>query len=111
MAPQALADAEAAVKMGGLTDRLHFHLACLYSQLAAQAEMEAAKKKQAPAGDSVRLQDRGLEHLQNALEFLPPSRRQEFWQEQVSDNPLLASLTRAPRFARLAGRFGPRPPA
>jgi eukaryotic-like serine/threonine-protein kinase len=93
---EAIADARKAEANPKLTDRLRYHLACLYAQLASNAD--DADRREA-------YRDRGLQHLTTALEALPREKRASFWADQVAKDPALASLRRDPGFARLSARI------
>lgn len=101
---EALADAQTAEKQGPLTDRLHYHLACLYAQLALHLE---ADSKNAPLLHARALQhhQQSMEHLRQTLELLPPERRSLFWRDQVQVDPALAGVRRTSAFAALAAQY------
>ncbi len=63
--PEAQIDAEAAEKQGPLSDRLCYHLSCLYAQAAAQKELEARSGRNRPGElASAHYQEKALAHLE-----------------------------------------------
>lgn len=98
----AVADAEAAGKKGTLTDRQHYHLACLYTQLAAYLAAEPNRGPNERVIDLATMQARAIEHLDSTLTLLPLDRRGEFWKDQVLREPGLTAMRRWPTFERLA---------
>jgi tetratricopeptide (TPR) repeat protein len=98
---KALADAEEARRLGPVTERLQYDLACLYAQLAAQADSDDPAHQQ-----YVHLyRRRAGQRLTELIADMPPARRVSFWREQVRADPSLAPLRRSPIFADLAARY------
>jgi tetratricopeptide (TPR) repeat protein len=106
----ALEDAEAAVKQGGLTDRLLYNLARLYAQVVGQLEAEtrSARPNAAQlAGQRLAFyKQKALDALGQTLEKLPEERRAVFWHSQVQTDPALTAIRRGSLYAELAARYG-----
>ncbi len=97
---EAVSDAVAAEKQGSLTDRLLYHLACVYAQASAQ-ETRPEQKRRAEFYEK-----KALMYLRRAMEELPAEKRRSFWRDQVRTDPALATLRRGRSFEQVGKEFG-----
>ncbi len=100
----ALDDAAAAAGRPDLTDRLHYHLACVYGQLLALGATEEGRRDPLWGPRQAAYLGRTFHHLQQAADLLPADRRREFWTDQVAREPALAAVHRSDRLRALADR-------
>ncbi len=105
--PEAVADAQAAEKEGDLTDRLCYHLSCVYAQAAAQAGLEVGSGRNRQAEQAIaRYEHKALEHLKLVLEEQPAQERARFWGDRVEKDPALASIRSGRMYFALARKYG-----
>jgi tetratricopeptide (TPR) repeat protein len=104
---EAVADAEAVEKMGGLTDRLCYHLSCVYAQAAAQAALVIGSGRNRHAEQALaRYENKALLHLERVMEEQPAHERARFWRERVEKDPALAGIRSGRTYFALARKYG-----
>jgi tetratricopeptide (TPR) repeat protein len=105
----ALADAQAAERQGGLSDRLLYHLAGLYALAAGQLDMEL--RNASSSVDRRRTQRlnlcraKAVEYLHQALLKLPAERQAAFWRNRVQNDPTFAAIRGEGVYQMLAGKW------
>jgi tetratricopeptide (TPR) repeat protein len=100
----AVADAVAAEKVGLLTDRLLFNLACVYAQAAVLAEDAPGQNRR--AARRLAYEEKAAQYLRRTLEEMSAEKRSKFWRGQVMTDPALVSLRRGKMFVQLGKDFG-----
>jgi tRNA A-37 threonylcarbamoyl transferase component Bud32/lipoprotein NlpI len=104
---EAMADAEAAERMGTLTDRLSYHLSCVYAQAIVQVGLEAGTQRNRQAEQAIaRYEGKALLHLSRVLEVQPVGKRAQFWRERVEKDPALTGIRSARVYFSLARKYG-----
>jgi serine/threonine protein kinase/predicted Zn-dependent protease len=105
--PEAIADAQAAEKAGPLTDRLCYHLSCVYSQAVAQQGLETGAERNRKTEQAIaRHEEKALLFLSRALEEQPEKDRSRFWRERVEKDPALAAIRSGRQYSQLARKYG-----
>jgi tetratricopeptide (TPR) repeat protein len=104
---RALADAVAAEREGPLTDRLCYHLSCVYSQAAAQVALEAGPGRNRRVEQTVASHERkALTYLDRAVAAQPEKDRARFWRDRVEKEPGLTAVRSGPWYNQLARKYG-----
>ena len=108
-AREAVADAEASLRVGEPSGRILYNAARTLSQAAALAAAEAPRRGVPAARESIAYAARGTALLRRAFEQVPAGRRHGFWADTVSADPALRPLLRNPSLARSIGVASPPP--
>lgn len=102
----ALADAKQAEKVGSLSPRLLFNLACIYGEVCGLGVGETKGQDLKAVSDRLAgHQEKALQLLQQALESMPAAHRAAFWKDHVQTDAALASLRKTPSYLRLTERY------
>ncbi len=104
---EALADAEAAEKQGGLTARLLYQFSCIYAQSAGLTEVEVRSGQDRLAFRRLSFyEDLAQDYLSRSLADLPEPKRRSFWHGQVRTDPLLNPIRRGRIYEQLKAIYG-----
>lgn len=116
--PQAVADAEKALKLGLEKDQgreltfLHANVARIYAQAAGRINLElpGRGKNEVVALTNAKLECEklALKHLKDALDNLEEAQRLPFWREAVRDDPGLATIRSLPKYQEMDRTYGGR---
>jgi serine/threonine protein kinase/tetratricopeptide (TPR) repeat protein len=114
---EAVADADAAVRLAPTNARLTYDAACLWAQAAGQVKQETAPRagpraRRAPQESSARARElraryqrRALELLRKSLLLLPTKERSDFWTRTVRRDPSLRPIRLTAGFLALERTF------
>jgi tetratricopeptide (TPR) repeat protein/tRNA A-37 threonylcarbamoyl transferase component Bud32 len=104
---EAVADAQAAENEGRLTDRLRYHLSCVYALAAVQTALETGTGRNRQAEQRIaRYENRALLHLNRVLEEQPAQERARFWRDRVEKDPTLSGIRGGRMYAQMAKKYG-----
>jgi tetratricopeptide (TPR) repeat protein len=95
----AVADAEAALRLGPGTPEMMHNIACVFAQAAARAEADPQEEGRQLLAGSYRC--RALDAVRQTLAMLPPQERPSFWRDKILTDDALAPVRDDARFKRL----------
>ncbi len=108
MRDEALTDAEAAEKQGGLSSRLLYQLSCVYAQAMTLTEVAFRSGSDRFAAQRLALyEDLAQDYLSRTMTALSPEKCRSFWSNQVETDPLLAPIRRGRIYLQLAAALWP----
>ena len=108
---EAVAAAEASLRLGEPSAKTLYRAARTFAQAAAQLAPAPSRGDARAARDALIYESRALVLLRRALEATPADRRAAFRRDVLAADDAFALLRRRPQFARLAGRTPAAPPA
>ncbi|MBV8611171.1 MAG: tetratricopeptide repeat protein, partial [Singulisphaera sp.] len=94
---EAVADAEASLRLAGPSPRRLYIAAQTYTLASARAAAEVARRGRPASRDSLAYEARAADLLQQALERTPADRRPAFWRDVVARDAMLRPLFHNPR--------------
>jgi tetratricopeptide (TPR) repeat protein len=98
---EAVADAELLVRHAGRDAKWVFEAACLLAKAAGQTPVDRPQ----PASERLRIQERAVVRLRQALECLPAEKRAAFWRQKVQPERAFEPVKRHPSFVLLQRRY------
>jgi serine/threonine protein kinase/predicted Zn-dependent protease len=94
---EAVADAEASLRLKEPSPRLLYIAAQTYAQASSRAATEAARRGRAVSSDTLSYEARAAELLRQALDRTPAEGRSAFWRDFVARDILMRPLFHNPR--------------
>jgi serine/threonine protein kinase/tetratricopeptide (TPR) repeat protein len=95
---QALADAEAALRLLPRKPRSLYNTARIFAQAAGRADKDPARAEH---------QNAAVTLIRQALERLPRQEADAFWRDYIRADPALLALQQVPGFVQLKGKYDP----
>jgi eukaryotic-like serine/threonine-protein kinase len=100
-------DARKALSLEPPTARVCYDAARVYAQAAAAVDAHEPRARQ-NKDKKVEYQNQALDLIRQALELLPASQRNSFWQDTVRKDACLAPICRMQAFSRLEEKYAPK---
>jgi tetratricopeptide (TPR) repeat protein len=88
--PDAVADAEEALRQRPAAPEMMHNIACIFAQAAARAQSDREEPNRPTLAK--RYADRALEAIRKTLEILHPAERKAFWQDKILVDAALAPI-------------------
>jgi tetratricopeptide (TPR) repeat protein/tRNA A-37 threonylcarbamoyl transferase component Bud32 len=105
----AVADVEAAAKVGVTSDRLLYNITCAYAQAATQLDAEARTgRDRLTARLQALYEEKAFHFLKLTMESLEPAtleRQKSFWKNNVEKDPVLAGIRHGSVYFQMAQRY------
>jgi serine/threonine protein kinase/Tfp pilus assembly protein PilF len=104
--PEAVVDAETALRLGPQDPRLVWNAARIYAQAAGQLDADAAKRDRRAVELRSRYEQQAVQLLRQALDLTPAPEQAAFWRDCIgADKAALHPIRRSAAFARLAAEY------
>ena len=100
-------DAEAADRVGSLSERQLYNLTCIYALAVAQLELDAGGGRGPLQQQRIAVYEhRAVAGLRRTLDSARREKRPAFWQKQVQNDPALTAIRGTTGYRELAARYG-----
>jgi tetratricopeptide (TPR) repeat protein len=104
--PEAVADAEAALRRKPRTPEMMHNIACIFAQAVARAEADLQRQGRQSLAASYRR--RALEAVHQTLAMVPPQEKLSFWRDKILPDAALRPIRTEAEFKRLQEEYNHR---